>query len=316
MKKLQRHSENAENGIKSNTGVSKIVTYKDFLQNPSLNVLSDLSKHTFHKMKSQFKIYFEGAKLLRIEAAQAAKIAQSKKFEDFTRKDFLLVQRSKDDVKKLIPFFFLLLLLPEAIPFVIIYNPGFIPSTCWSKEQILDRRANNDKRRLELGKLILESFEIGTVVKVANISPKQFLDSDFYQRLIISQRQYFDVNKFDTNQLAFFSKFMGLYHKGPRYFTKRRLNKILEFIRNDDKFILKEGGVEKLELCEIQDACEKRGIPITSRPAGHYTKDLKDWVTVSLLKQDSIEHHGTEDVYFVPSGFILMWNSIKVGLMK
>lgn len=90
--------------------------------------------------------YFNGAKLLRENATKTFQL--QKQILDnpsltLSRADHLLISQTESDIRKMVPFFIVLLIIPEALPFLVIYRPNFIPSTCWSQEQRVRESCND-----------------------------------------------------------------------------------------------------------------------------------------------------------------------------
>ncbi|KAJ3251116.1 hypothetical protein HK103_002872 [Boothiomyces macroporosus] len=72
------------------------------------------------------------------------------KKEKLNRSEFQLVYKTKQDLKKTIPFFVLMLVLPESLPFLLLSGSRMIPSVCISTEDLEKRNVKIDLKRKEL----------------------------------------------------------------------------------------------------------------------------------------------------------------------
>ncbi|KAJ1562002.1 hypothetical protein HK096_002494, partial [Nowakowskiella sp. JEL0078] len=82
--------------------------------------------------------YIKGGQQLSKNARLVGEIKKriSKKGYIPTRNESLLIYDTEDDFRKVIPFFMILIVLPESLPFLLMRGSDIIPSTCTSQEQI------------------------------------------------------------------------------------------------------------------------------------------------------------------------------------
>lgn len=100
--------------------------------------VSNRIKTLVNDAKATFTQYYNGSKIIRSQAQEAHQLIQKQKSGyQLNRAETRLILKSRNDVRKLWPFFAVLLILPEVIPLIIIYRPAFIPFACWSPKQIV-----------------------------------------------------------------------------------------------------------------------------------------------------------------------------------
>lgn len=189
--------------------------------------------------------FWQGSKQLRVNAQEASILINKQKLSGykFTRKDFQLVHKSGKDMAKLIPFFIVLLILPESLPLIIYYSPTFIPSTCWSKELMESRIKKLDLLRPIIAKELVHKSE----------------------------------SMLNGNEYRLLNQFLGIPYRAPKYINSARVQAHFDYLKVDDGYILEE-GVSKLDDDELIAACFQRGIVTTDQSSSVLKIELEEWV--------------------------------------
>ncbi|KAJ3085034.1 hypothetical protein HK102_000377 [Quaeritorhiza haematococci] len=119
----------------------------------------------FRKSRDMMKQYWKGSKLLLQEGKEGAELKRRVKQENYalTRREFVLVSKHENDLRNLVPFFLVLVFIPELLPFLLVYAPNIVPSTCWSQEQIDARRTKLDELRKKMARDALTAAQGGAV---------------------------------------------------------------------------------------------------------------------------------------------------------
>ncbi|KAJ3301038.1 hypothetical protein HDU76_005880, partial [Blyttiomyces sp. JEL0837] len=101
--------------------------------------------------------YFNGSKQFYANSKVVGALIKKQRQEGYklNRKEYILVKTTEADARRMIPFFTVLLLAPETLPFFLIYSPGFVPSTCISHEQTEKVWESLHKKRIEISKNIV-----------------------------------------------------------------------------------------------------------------------------------------------------------------
>ncbi|KAJ1964002.1 hypothetical protein H4R35_007185, partial [Dimargaris xerosporica] len=164
------------------------------------------------------------------------------------------LRQSQQDLRKVIPFAFIALILPESIPFLIVFAPGLIPSTCVTANQRKTGREKIKKVRQDIHDTVVEA--------AARANGPTFDDFKTLKGIIQVADKYqwhLDIHGLGRPALVNFSRFIGLGALGTTNQLRQRLLDHLEFIQHEDKAIMKE-GLQSLSLDEAKVACEDRGI--------------------------------------------------------
>ncbi|KAF9107886.1 hypothetical protein BGX27_008550 [Mortierella sp. AM989] len=249
---------------------------------PSPTGVVGKAKDFFRKGKEIVIQCKDGVKLLWVNKTivKDLKRAQTEEGRQLTRREFQLVHKTEIDLKRLIPFGLVFVLATEYIPLIIIFAPQLIPSTCVTPSQLEGRRKKiHEKRSVMTEKLIrLNRREIN----------KESLAS--YHSFITIAKRYgegFDYSMIDREHMASFCKFMGLSGFGPKFMLTKRLDKHMNYIRQDD-LLLQNEGLESLTFSELQLANEERGMRSLEVSKEHLEKSLAYWLKVSLSKDATV----------------------------
>ncbi|CAG8470186.1 2843_t:CDS:2 [Paraglomus occultum] len=240
-------------------------------------------KGYFARAKEMAIFYKNGIKQLfanyRLSAALVRKFR--KEFSDLNRREIQLIRTTRRDMKRLLPFGLMLIIIPEAIPFVIYFAPGLIPSTCILPAQL-------EKRRRKIHETRQAIYDKMLAISDGGIARRDFQDISSVVRLSrqIGDKLYFA--KFPRQLLVDFCRFMGLSRFGTKKMLKRRLENHLDYLFGDDMLIAKE-GIKTLTLDELRQASEERGIKSIDVPDNHLRLALKHWITLHLHQNPEIQ---------------------------
>ncbi|KAI7904607.1 LETM1-like protein [Cokeromyces recurvatus] len=186
-------------------------------------------------------------------------------------------------MRKLIPFGIVFFILPESIPLLIMYAPGMIPSTCLTEQQIVKfiyiyqkRREKLDKVRQKMTLNTLKSSE-----QVEGISPEDFLSRTKFLKIAKHYGYDFELSRIDRRHLSAYCRFMGLNDYGLQFMLKSRLEKHMTYINEDDKLLVKDNYVDKLNLAELKHAVEERGMRSVDEDEDNMRRGLKYWLSLT-----------------------------------
>ncbi|KAI7895478.1 LETM1-like protein-domain-containing protein [Mucor mucedo] len=176
---------------------------------------------------------------------------------------------------KLIPFGFVFMILPESIPLLVMYVPGMVPGTCLKDSQVQKTREKLDKVRQKMTANVLKSAE-----KVDGIAPADFLSLTKFQRIAKHYAYDFDLIRIDRPHLASYCRFMGINNIGTQGMLRKRLEKYMNYINEDDKLLLKE-NVDELNIKELSHAVEERGMRSIDQDEENMRRGLKYWLSLT-----------------------------------
>ncbi|KAI8809164.1 hypothetical protein BJ742DRAFT_805282 [Cladochytrium replicatum] len=198
--------------------------------NPNPPITSKPKKSLFETLRESAKVYFLGAKQFAENAKVVGRLRkESPDGSKWTRAENALVHQTSNDVRKVLPFFLLLIILPESLPFLMMRGSDIFPSTCVTESQKRQKFARLAKIRMEISASIVQSIEAGGMV-----SPRQLLSDDFIKTVAKSQHAYFRLSDAPKVQLSMLCKLFGLSSWGFKYQLRNRLIRHSEFLEKDD----------------------------------------------------------------------------------
>ncbi|CAM0139872.1 hypothetical protein VKS41_007216 [Umbelopsis sp. WA50703] len=241
----------------------------------------------YQEAKKLMTFYKDGIKLLWANNKTAKSLKDKVEREGYvlSRDEYQLIKISEKDMIKLIPFAAIFLILAESIPLFVMFAPGLVPSTCVTPGQMQKQREKLYKKRLEMSKNVVQSGS-----KVEGISVNDFLSHANVCRLAKRYEMDFQLSNIDRKHLSAYCRFMGLGSWGTHGMLRKRLDKHLDYIVQDDKYIAEE-GVEQLEINELEQAAEERGMRSIDVPPEQLRKSIQYWINLSL-KQDPVIPRG------------------------
>jgi hypothetical protein len=219
------------------------------------------------------------------------------------------MKTTESDARKLLPFFTVLFFVPETLPFLMVWSPGFLPSTCMSESQIVSQWKTMAKRRKEVStEIINEIQKSGWVQSLDELKTNDGVMNLLRARLAASASPSNDFNlkAFKRSSLVSYVKYLGLGHRTLLNFKLRhRLREHFNVIRGDDELLKKE-GVDSLSLNELQTALEARGFITTvgERTEVEMRSDLKEWLDLTLNEE------GLE----IPEALLVWVMAVREGL--
>ncbi|ORY52083.1 hypothetical protein BCR33DRAFT_762021, partial [Rhizoclosmatium globosum] len=258
------------------------------------------------------KLYYNGAKQLYRNSKDAGALIKHKRQVEasggkveWSRSQFLMVQQTSIDMKKLPPFLILLLLVPETIPFILIFNPAMIPSTCVSLAQKQKLWAKLKERRETIANGWIEHLtnnDKSPLGWASQIPLEQFKDPKSVVHLAKHAPQYFEPNNMSRGVLKSINLGLGLSHRVVFASTLRKaLEKHWETVHGDDLYLAgrmpgEKVGISSLSELELWEAAEMRGISTTGKSRASIESELKSWLATSM----------NEENVKIPSGLMYM----------
>ncbi|KAK9712707.1 hypothetical protein K7432_006960 [Basidiobolus ranarum] len=197
--------------------------------------------------------------------------------QELTRGEFQLVSKAFSDSRKLIPFAVLLIFSPESIPFILIFAPGVVPSTCVTENQMKTKIKTVNETRDALVQSVLATLEDGDHM----VTKEDFNTVDGIFQLSRRFGADFQLSAVEKIQLSAYCRLMGLTGFGPKFMLERRLSKHLDYLREDDNYLFK-AGISELSLDELRLANEERGMNSVSRDEKQLRQNLQNWIDVHL----------------------------------
>ncbi|KAJ1721511.1 hypothetical protein LPJ53_003971 [Coemansia erecta] len=226
------------------------------------------------KIKGFVSFYKSGLKELvsNLRAASAIRL-RIENGEVVTRSEYQIVQRSPSDKLRLVPFGFLVIVIPELIPLSIWLFPGMCPSTCRTYSQVVKMAKKQDELRQKIHVAALER------IHSLGLSPEDFMRDADISRLEQRDMDIFSLERASASDLQMLCAFMNVSAKGGA--RAEALGRHLEYLRHDDRLLVRDELVDRLGLSELHRACQERGIPSAGYGEGHLRIALGSWMRQS-----------------------------------
>ncbi|KAF3893409.1 Letm1 RBD domain-containing protein [Trichophyton interdigitale] len=169
-----------------------------------------------------------------------------------TRSDFQLVRRSAYDLRRMIPFGFILLICGEFTPLVVLAIGNMVtPMTCRMPKHLIKERGKRIEYKIaalqglsESQREVVAPSSLRGAKDVHALSAEEVLQSCVVFGL--SKRHSLSVPEFLQNMLV-----NGLY--------RPRLQRWMEYLAADDKLIKSAGGLDNMVAEEVRLAVDERG---------------------------------------------------------
>ncbi|KAI9329911.1 hypothetical protein DFJ73DRAFT_859488 [Zopfochytrium polystomum] len=190
----------------------------------------------------------------------------------------------------MVPFFTVLLILPEALPFLIVSRPDFVPSTCLSSNQIEKMWTGSKEKRLEIAAGFVKSCADG-----GNFRPEQFGTNDFVRMVAQYQPQHFDWSHLPLDTLRNCSTWVGL-KRGSRLVPH------FDFLGKEDA-LMKAEGLDAMTDGELRVAAEARGISTIGKDSEAIKVELETWLALTVDPEVKM-----------PGGLMIIASAIRTGM--
>lgn len=222
------------------------------------------------KAKEFFIFYKNGIKQINTNRIQVNRIRKMQLEQpDFVmnREQYQLVLRTRQDLKRLVPFLLILLILEELLPLVVMYYPAMLPSTCVMPSQLEKMRSNQLKKRIKYLKSIKKQ-EVWNTLRQGR---------DMLKDGSSTSPEWASSSTLDPTIIKTFNGFLKLSRLGPASRLQRILDSYSAYLTEDDQYLIKE-GLDNLPLEELKIALEERGLTSIDKTKDHLASDLTRWL--------------------------------------
>ncbi|KAI6121376.1 hypothetical protein F5141DRAFT_1089766 [Pisolithus sp. B1] len=215
-------------------------------------------KRVFHQALQLLKFYFRGLKAINTHRKQVNAIRKRVKSGGAlpTRAEVRFIQTFKRDAFKLVPFMVVVLIAEELVPFVALYFPRMLPSTCVLPGQ-RDRIAFKAR-----------SDQLSALFRNRGAYEAMYKDGE---------RTGFIQVRGLKDPVAVCS-LLGLSAWGPSLLAVWRIRRHLKVVAEDDDLLRGEGYGRDLTIRELNEALSERGmIPTPERRSADDLRDQLRW---------------------------------------
>uniref|UniRef100_A0AC34Q6Z7 Letm1 RBD domain-containing protein n=1 Tax=Panagrolaimus sp. JU765 TaxID=591449 RepID=A0AC34Q6Z7_9BILA len=256
------------------------------------------------RVLNELKHYYHGFRLLALEIKVSSKYAwMVLRGKTLTRLERRQLIRTLSDIFRLVPFsvFVIVPFMEFALPFFIKFFPNMLPSTFQEKSKEEEKLRKQLVMRRETAKFIQDTLEELSMKKRAQALKEgestayefsQFMkkvrNEDSYvtnQELLKFTKLFEDELTLDNlalSQLRALCRLLGVSTIGTPEILRFQLVMKLRELKNDDRMIAAEGGVEALSVPDLQAACRARGMRALGVSEERLRTQLKSWLEMSL----------------------------------
>ncbi|KAK1413612.1 hypothetical protein QVD17_35388 [Tagetes erecta] len=277
---------------------------------PALRAVASMSREDWAKKlvhwKTEFvdtlKHYWLGIKLLgvdvKISSRLLLKLAGGK---SLSRRERQQLTRTTADIFRLVPVavFIIVPFMEFLLPVFLKLFPNMLPSTFQDKmkeQEALKRKLN---ARIEYAKFLqdtvkemakeVQSTRSGELKKTAedldDFLNKVRTGASVANEEILGFAKLFNdeltLDNISRPRLVNMCKYMGIQPYGTDAYLRYMLRKRLQWIKNDDRMIQAEGGVDALSEDELGEDCRERGM-LGLLSVEEMRQQLRDWLDLSL----------------------------------
>jgi LETM1 and EF-hand domain-containing protein 1 len=255
------------------------------------------------RVLNELKHYYHGFRLLALEIKVSAKYAlMIFKGKTLTRLERQQLIRTLADVFRLLPFsvFIIVPFMEFALPIFIKLFPNMLPSTFQEKSKEQEKFRKQLKMRMETAKFLQDTLEeLAEKRPSSDGAEKQdaYEFSKFMKKVrsegsYVSNQELLKFTKLFEDELTLdnlpfpqlraLCRILGVSTIGPPELLRFQLLMKLRDLKNDDRMIAEEGGVEALSVADCQQACRARGMRFLGVSEERLRNQLKSWLEMSL----------------------------------
>ncbi|KAG0708327.1 hypothetical protein DFH29DRAFT_795363 [Suillus ampliporus] len=239
-------------------------------------------KRFTHQAIELFKFYFRGLKAINTHRKQAAAIRArvAAGGPAPSRAESRFIETFQQDALKLIPFVIIVLVMEELIPFIALYVPRMLPSTCilpGQRDRINAKARNNQLLALvkhrQLFELLRKESESSGFITTHSLSQPGALCGYYIFNAVQELRRAIGIPAW------------------PPQLAQWRLQRHLQNISSDDKMLKQEGYGRDLTLPELKEALQERGMSTFSdkNSADELRAQLKWWIDMSEIMPEGAD---------------------------
>jgi len=218
-------------------------------------------RRAVHQIWELMKFYFRGIRMV-MRNSQRTKEMQKRVAEGghpLSRWEMRFIQAYRQDMKRLIPFLLIVLIIEEIVPLIALYAPGMLPSTCILPSQ---RQRIQEKRRERLTAVVdVNQVLLAKIERLAGNSGTVTLGQlDPYATSILS-------TILDASSIISLNAM-----------RRRKITKKLTEISEDDTHLIREDFGKRLTAEEVTEALEERGIVTMNVKPLEQSRLLRWWL--------------------------------------
>ncbi|TKY85460.1 hypothetical protein EX895_005622 [Sporisorium graminicola] len=252
----------------------------------SNKTLTERAKELWATAKYLFKFYFNGVKQIwanrTLVKAVQARVAGGG--AALTREESQLIRTHESDMRKLPLFLFILLILEEALPLVVIWAPSLLPSTCILPNQLIKIRMGEEVKRAEAYQQLKQSENVKQLLPVIEVSSRGAKLAQAHSGEAADL-----IKTLSSEELSKLAKVFSLSTWGGSAMIRRRLDAHIAYVRQDDQLMCADGGFSSIpqHVDALSKACGERGLRCSGIEHQEMFESLRKWLRLTTRNPDT-----------------------------
>ena len=272
---------------KSQPPATKDSTSTEVSDSKPNKTLAERAKELWATAKYLFKFYFNGVKQIWANRTLVKQVQTrvASGGAALTRQESQLIRTHEADMRKLPLFLFILLILEEALPLVVIWAPSLLPSTCILPNQLIKIRMGEEVKRAEAVQALKQAESLKEVLPVIHESggrgakPTQPHSGEEAAKLL---------DRFSSEELTQLAKIFSLSTWGGSAMIRRRLDSHIAYIRSDDQLMCVDSlNSIPQHVDALAKACGERGLRCTGIEHREMFESLRAWLRYTTRNPDT-----------------------------
>lgn len=249
--------------------------------------LAERAKELWATAKYLFKFYFNGVKQIWANRTlvKAVQARVSGGGSALNREESQLIRTHEADMRKLPLFLFILLILEEALPLVVIWAPSLLPSTCILPNQLIKIRMGEEVKRAEAYQQLKQADSVKELLPVIEESSRGARLAQAHSGVEAG-----DLFKtLSSEELTKLAKVFSLSTWGGSAMIRRRLDSHIAYVRRDDQLMCADGGFGSIpqHVDALAKACGERGLRCSGIEHREMFESLRTWLRLTTRNPDT-----------------------------
>ncbi|PAA89162.1 hypothetical protein BOX15_Mlig015056g3 [Macrostomum lignano] len=246
--------------------------------------------------------YWNGFRLLALETRIALRISlKYMRGATISRRERRHLVRTVADLFRMVPFLFFIVIpfMEFLLPFYLKFMPFMLPSTFKEKDKEAEKLRIKLKAKLETAKFLQETLYEGFQAKTTDKSNREALADfrRFMQKCTTASRyattdellrfsalfaDELTLDNLERPQLMAICKLLDMAAVGSKAMILLQLELRLRQLHTDD-LMIRDEGVDRLNVTELQAACRARGMPALGVSEDRLREQLSQWLDLHLV---------------------------------
>lgn len=221
---------------------------------------------------------------------------------ELTRRESKRLAQAYADAFRMVPFslFLVVPFLEFTLPFFLMFFPNMLPTSFRTQNQKLNREQRILQTRIKVAQILQDTMEHMAKNVIENDIKKKPTAEELLTMInkarngeLVDENEIVEISQLfkddltldnmPRSQLVALCRYMGANAYGPDSILRIQLRNKIKAIKADDREIMFE-GLDKLELQELQEACEERGMKWEGLEEASLRRLMEQWLDLSITR--------------------------------